>query len=955
MTLITCTSVSNAMLSNSTISGVALGGSLFAHTVSGSITGTSYNGSAAVSDWTLNMANANSWTAGQSFVNATSTGALYAASSTLDKVFTTNGTSTNFASASSTLDKLFSKNASTTFLGLPNITSNFLYTNSQGTVFGAASSSFFGYTPLNPTRQLTIAGTANQITSSAGAQDLSADRTWTLSIPALFNITQASTTMFSTLGPLYVGTTSTTTIWGNATSTFRGGIVSATGGLTVSTLTSCDTIDTDGSGKFKCGADASGGAATAGGTDTQVQFNDGGTTIGGAADFVFIKSNNRVGIGTTTPFAGLSIHATSTTGSGFGGSGLSTLFAIASSSQGNSTTTLLRFSNTGNLTWGATPTTANYNINIDAQTTTDTAGNAFNFLAGTGNGTGVGGPIFIQAGAGGNTGNGGSATLRGGNGGTGGNTTGGAAQFTGGAGRGSGTGGGVTLTAGAGGSTNGAGGAVTVTGGGGGSTNGAGGAITFTAGTSQGTGMGGTITINGGIGSFGGTSGDAKLVGGSGSTVDSLNGGHSYVTGGAAGSGGGDANGGTVFIQQGNKFGSGKYGDILFQNGAGTLLGTFASTTGNFGVASTSPWGLLSVNPNGITGPAFAIGSSTKTDFMVDTAGRTAIGTFSPFSGLVSVISNLYSRMFTIATSSTDNPIFDVSATTTGNKNWARVAIGTSSQTGIGQFFPLTVQGEIYSTKKYYACENMAQFSAQTADVTNTTCGSAGWTFDEDNQGAVTSMTNTAAYEQNGTSFAEIWSGLTASTAALTTVGDGAAIVSGGNIGLSTASSSPVFESYASASSTNATSTIFALGLSSNATGNNWGLSNASEDNLPGYFFIATSTTPNGDWMAYAKDNGAAATMVDTGIASSTVSTGNSTYHKFRVVVVTASTGAVTANYYIDDILRAILSPTKSNALKQILDPFVAVGVPSDGTAGLAKSMRVSYIRAWADLIPTNN
>jgi hypothetical protein len=34
------------------------------------------------------------------------------------------------------------------------------------------------------TRALTVAGTANQITSSAGAQDLSSDRTWTLSLPS---------------------------------------------------------------------------------------------------------------------------------------------------------------------------------------------------------------------------------------------------------------------------------------------------------------------------------------------------------------------------------------------------------------------------------------------------------------------------------------------------------------------------------------------------------------------------------------------------------------------------------------------------------------------------------------------------------------------------------------------------------------------------------------------------
>jgi len=38
---------------------------------------------------------------------------------------------------------------------------------------------------------ITIAGTANQITSSAGAQDLSANRTWTLSLPQNINITAA--------------------------------------------------------------------------------------------------------------------------------------------------------------------------------------------------------------------------------------------------------------------------------------------------------------------------------------------------------------------------------------------------------------------------------------------------------------------------------------------------------------------------------------------------------------------------------------------------------------------------------------------------------------------------------------------------------------------------------------------------------------------------------------------
>jgi hypothetical protein len=57
----------------------------------------------------------------------------------------------------------------------------------------------------------------------------------------------------------------------------------------------------------------------------------------------------------------------------------------------------------------------------------------------------------------------------------------------------------------------------------------------------------------------------------------------------------------------------------------------FDSTTGNLGLgASTTPWATLSINPNGITGPAFAIGSSTATSFVVTNGGLVGIGTTSP-------------------------------------------------------------------------------------------------------------------------------------------------------------------------------------------------------------------------------------------------------------------------------------------------------------------------------------
>jgi len=54
------------------------------------------------------------------------------------------------------------------------------------------------------------------------------------------------------------------------------------------------------------------------------------------------------------------------------------------------------------------------------------------------------------------------------------------------------------------------------------------------------------------------------------------------------------------------------------------------TNAGNVGVGSTTPWGLLSVNPNGITGPAFVIGSSTATNFIVTNGGNIGIGSTSP-------------------------------------------------------------------------------------------------------------------------------------------------------------------------------------------------------------------------------------------------------------------------------------------------------------------------------------
>jgi hypothetical protein len=70
-------------------------------------------------------------------------------------------------------------------------------------------------------------------------------------------------------------------------------------------------------------------------------------------------------------------------------------------------------------------------------------------------------------------------------------------------------------------------------------------------------------------------------------------------------------------------------------NGVTTGIPVFnVNKNENVGIASTTPWGRLSINPNGISGPAFVIGSSTGTKLIVDNGGKVGIGTTTPVSTL---------------------------------------------------------------------------------------------------------------------------------------------------------------------------------------------------------------------------------------------------------------------------------------------------------------------------------
>ncbi|MFC1802164.1 tail fiber domain-containing protein, partial [Patescibacteria group bacterium] len=81
---------------------------------------------------------------------------------------------------------------------------------------------------------------------------------------------------------------------------------------------------------------------------------------------------------------------------------------------------------------------------------------------------------------------------------------------------------------------------------------------------------------------------------------------------------------GNIFVNSNTIEATNDSGLALYDNASN---GIFVADGGNVGVASTTPWGLLSINPDGISGPSLVIGSSTKTDFIVTNEGNVGIGT----------------------------------------------------------------------------------------------------------------------------------------------------------------------------------------------------------------------------------------------------------------------------------------------------------------------------------------
>jgi hypothetical protein len=94
---------------------------------------------------------------------------------------------------------------------------------------------------------------------------------------------------------------------------------------------------------------------------------------------------------------------------------------------------------------------------------------------------------------------------------------------------------------------------------------------------------------------------------------------------------------------------------LFVEQPVGAANNVAAMFNGRTSIGSTTPWAQLSVNPtttNG-TSPAFAVGSSSATNFVVTNAGRVGIGTAAPSTNLQ--VSGSGSQAVRILTSTNDN------------------------------------------------------------------------------------------------------------------------------------------------------------------------------------------------------------------------------------------------------------------------------------------------------------
>ena len=158
---------------------------------------------------------------------------------------------------------------------------------------------------------------------------------------------QPNITSVGTLTTLTVGNATANSTFGNGTITATGNIsftganvsLGAVGNLKITGGTSGYFLTTDGAGNLSWGAASGGGGATASGSNTEIQFNDGGTSLGSSANLTFDKSTNTFATARIVASNGANL-----------GSNVANVYI-----GGGSNNQILKTDGSGNLAWIAQP------------------------------------------------------------------------------------------------------------------------------------------------------------------------------------------------------------------------------------------------------------------------------------------------------------------------------------------------------------------------------------------------------------------------------------------------------------------------------------------------------------------------------------------------------------------------------------------------------------------------
>ena len=325
----TCASVSNAMLTSSTISGVALGGTLFALTATNSTLtfSGSYTGTAAQTVG-LNLANTNNWTSAIGI-----------------------GTSSPFAALSISTSTQTSGLVSLFVVG----------STTNATLFNILGNGNVGIGTTSPSQLLSVGGAAGSTNGNA-----------------LFSGTVTANNFFdySVSGSTCIGETNGLIGTSNCVSS----IASSGSTLTVSSPTGAVNVDinlshantwaaqqTFSSGQIRIAGSVSGNlvlANSSGGTLTFPSVTDTVAVLGTAQSFTALQtfsntlgysalfSGGNVGIGTSTPWAQLSVSTTTQS------SGLNPLFVVGSTTNA----TLFNILGSGNVGIGTSSPGTTFSI-----------------------------------------------------------------------------------------------------------------------------------------------------------------------------------------------------------------------------------------------------------------------------------------------------------------------------------------------------------------------------------------------------------------------------------------------------------------------------------------------------------------------------------------------------------------------------------------------------------------